>query len=77
MEDIQSILFPLSAIWTTVTGKTTRIAVNDEITVKYGMIINSPFVTHKVVKCSGTLSDSVLQFELQDLVTDELLTLNI
>lgn len=77
---------PLVAIW--LTGKpiqteserTLRISEGHKIRVTNGVICDvsgSKAATHKVLSCHGNISNTVLYFELEDLETNELLTLNV
>ena len=77
---------PLAAIWLigkpiqTESERTLRISEGHKIRVANGVICDvsgSKAATHKVLSCHGNISNTVLYFELQDLETNELLTLNV
>lgn len=78
-------VYDLSAIWLnapvqTATEKTCRIKAGHLIRVHEGWIENvTPELpaTHKVIECKGTIGDSILLFELENLETKELLTLKV
>lgn len=78
---------PIAAIWLSkpvwlVGKRTARIEKNDKIRVEYrGItdidITNDKPATHTVLECYGNISNSVLYFELENMRTKELSTLNI
>ena len=86
--DLQNSLYkfhPLAAIWfdhgiQTETERTPRIAKGHLIRVQKDEIVNvTPELkaNYKVLECMGNVSNTILYFELESLVTDDLLTLNI
>lgn len=78
-------IYPLAAIWLntpvqTATDKTCRIIPGHLIRVHERWIENvTPELpaTHKVIECKGSIGDSALLFELENLETKELLTLKV
>lgn len=78
-------VYPLAAIWLnkpvqTSNEKTVRITKNHEIRILEGYIEDvtkdNP-ATHRVTECIGTIGDSILMLELENLETKQLSTLNI
>lgn len=78
-------LYKMNAIWLnmpvmTSKIKTSRIIPGDKIRVECGLIVDVTDTlpaTHKVVECKGTIGDTLLMFELENLETKELSTLNV
>lgn len=78
-------VYPLAAIWLnnpvkTATERTARITKDHLIRVRERWIedvTNDNPATHRVIECRGTIGDSVLFFELENLETKELSTLNV
>lgn len=78
-------VYPLAAIWLnkpvkTTTDKTCRITKGHEIRVYERWIedvTDTLPATHKVIECMGTIGDSILRLELENIETKQLSTLNI
>lgn len=78
-------IMPLAAIWLsraikTDKGATVRIEKGDKVRVNDGMLcdISEDYpCSHEVIGCYGNISNTILYFELKDLTTNELLTLNV
>lgn len=78
-------VYPIAAIWLnkpvqTTTERTVRITKGHLIRVRERWIedvTDTLPATHKVIECKGTIGDSVLFFELANLETQELSTLNV
>jgi hypothetical protein len=74
--------YELAAIWLdkpliTATDRTVRICPGTEVTLQDGFLTHcTGKPTHVVKACYGTLSNILLEFELQDLKTKEITTLN-
>lgn len=76
---------PLAAIWLykpvqTGNKRTVRIEEGDTLRIENNGIMDisedAP-ATHKVIQCHGNISNTVLYFELEDLITKEFLILNV
>lgn len=78
-------IYPLNAIWLTKRIKTAnettfRIRKGHELRIEGKEVLNvTPDhpATHIVLGCKGTIGDSVLFLELENLITKKLLTLNV
>lgn len=78
-------VYPLAAIWlekpvSTATEFTARLRKGHLIRIENGLIVNVTDTlphTHEIIECRGTIGDTLLMFELENLETKELSTLNV
>lgn len=77
MGDMYTKLFTLGAIWVKIDTKMRRVTIGDKVTVADGKIIGFENPTHTVIKCMGTITDSVLEFTLRDLGNNDTLILKV
>lgn len=75
--DVYSHLFDLSAIHMKMGASMRRVKKDDKVRVSEGTIVGFQNPTHIVTRCRGTLTDSVLELTLQDLKSNEIITLNV
>lgn len=70
-------LFPLASVGIREHRRTYR--TGDTVIVKDGKIVNSQgiFTTHEIIELQGTLNDSKHVFTVRDLVTDEILKIEL